>query len=266
VLKEFAKELKTKADATDQDRRKAAILDHWEHEEQSWKMLDHLLTVNDIDLSLEENGGLDEKDRIFIKELINGYPLGFKPSEKDNPRYEWGNPPPPYKGRGSDKIFLYEIVSNKRTGLDVDRLDYLQRDVQAALGQYSKTFERLSECVAVCTDQRGNLVLAYPEDEVQSVMETYTTRMSMYNKVYMHRKTLIMVCGTSNRQAGLIILRDRTANRRAILPMFLSFQLLPTFACVLECVAIGAHAKEATALSTLIGMSVRLFFWAVCLS
>jgi hypothetical protein len=157
-------------------------------------MLDHLLTVNDIDLSLEENGGLDEKDRIFIKELINGYPLGFKPSEKDNPRYEWGNPPPPYKGRGSDKIFLYEIVSNKRTGLDVDRLDYLQRDVQAALGQYSKTFERLSECVAVCTDQRGNLVLAYPEDEVQSVMETYTTRMSMYNKVYMHRKTLIMVC------------------------------------------------------------------------
>ena len=36
-----------------------------------------------------------------------------------------------FQGRAADKIFLYEVVSSKSTGLDMDRLDYLQRDVQA---------------------------------------------------------------------------------------------------------------------------------------
>ena len=189
VLHDYGKELKQRQGSSAQDLENADRLINWSHEEQSAKMLDYLLKANKIDL------GLDANDLIFIKELINGYPLGWKPPKDEGepfkPKWNW-NPPPPYQGRGVDKIFLYEIVSNKRTGLDVDRLDYLQRDVQAALGQHSKTFEKLTESVAVCTDDNGLHVLAYPEDEVQGVMETYTTRMSMYNKVYMHRKTLIM--------------------------------------------------------------------------
>lgn len=169
-------------DASEADIKVAKILINWTHEDQSNKMFDCLLLANKIDLSLEENGGLDAKDIMFIKELIRGSPLGG--SEEDGFKFE---------GRGDDKIFLYEIVSNRRTGLDVDRFDYLQRDSQAALGKHSKTFEKLTESAIVCTDPKGRLVLAFPEDEVQGVMEVYTTRMSMYNKVYMHRKTLIIV-------------------------------------------------------------------------
>lgn len=182
MLHEYGKTLAEKPDANDEDQKNAAILKKWTHEGQSMKMLDHLLLTNKIDLSLEENGALDDTDIIFIKELIKGEPLDG-PEEKEFT----------FQGRGADKIFLYEIVSNKQTGLDSDRLDYLQRDVQAALGQYSKVFERLTESCAVCKDPDGRFVLAYPEEEVGSVMETYTTRMNMYNKVYMHRKTLIMV-------------------------------------------------------------------------
>ena len=118
--------------------------------------------MNNIDLKLEENGGLDDRDLIFIKELIRGEPLEghFRPDmcaadssnrcslallvqkylltgttvqiltpEELLHRAESNGHC--FQGRAADKIFLYEVVSSKSTGLDMDRLDYLQRDVQA---------------------------------------------------------------------------------------------------------------------------------------
>lgn len=33
----------------------------------------------------------------------------------------------PYKGRPMEKSFLYEVVANKRNGIDVDKWDYFAR-------------------------------------------------------------------------------------------------------------------------------------------
>jgi hypothetical protein len=57
----------------------------------------------------------------LVKQLIRG----LKPSE----------PWPRGTGRGEEKRFLYDIVSNSRHGLDVDKLDYLLRDSMACLGE-----------------------------------------------------------------------------------------------------------------------------------
>jgi HD superfamily phosphohydrolase len=201
VLHAYGKQMHQEAEACEDDLQRAKMLQQaeimkkWCHEDQSIKMLDYLLQVNNIDLRLEENGGLDDRDLIFIKELIRGEPLEghFRPdmcaADSSNRAESNGQC---FQGRAANKIFLYEVVSSKSTGLDMDRLDYLQRDLQATLGLYQKIFERVSESAAVCTDPSGRLVIAYPEEEVQNVMETYTLRMSMYNKVYMHRKTLIL--------------------------------------------------------------------------
>ena len=34
----------------------------------------------------------------------------------------------PYHGRSEKKSFLYEVVANKRNGIDVDKWDYFARD------------------------------------------------------------------------------------------------------------------------------------------
>jgi hypothetical protein len=64
----------------------------WEHEDASRMMFDYLRKENAIEM--------DEEDATFVKALIDG----------DSRR---GNP--------NEKKFLYEIVANKRNGLDVDK-------------------------------------------------------------------------------------------------------------------------------------------------
>ncbi|KAI9920458.1 hypothetical protein PsorP6_015552 [Peronosclerospora sorghi] len=61
-----------------------------------------------------EDYGLTQQDVVFIKEII------------------WGGTLPELNGvlcgRSSDQRFLYGIVNNTQSGLDVDKLDYFMRD------------------------------------------------------------------------------------------------------------------------------------------
>lgn len=88
---------------------KARPNDHWRHEDWSVSIFEHLLEENGIDLT---NYGLTDIDRIFITEIIRG--------TKNKDRI----------GRTREKFFLYDIVNNSRSGLDVDKLDYFQRDIR----------------------------------------------------------------------------------------------------------------------------------------
>lgn len=92
-----------------------------QHEQASVMMFNHLLEVNSLYTTFGEHG-LDDSDILFIKELIAG-PDPNRTECNDTPASNW-----PYKGRPEDKSFLYEIVANKRTGIDVDKWDYFARD------------------------------------------------------------------------------------------------------------------------------------------
>ncbi|XP_060912849.1 deoxynucleoside triphosphate triphosphohydrolase SAMHD1-like [Labrus mixtus] len=96
-------------------------LEEWKHEKGSCDMLDHLVKENNIKPAMDMYGLIPEKDIRFIKEMIAG-PLQESKSKK------W-----PYKGRPEEKSFLYEIVSNKKNGVDVDKFDYLARIAEAFL-------------------------------------------------------------------------------------------------------------------------------------
>ncbi len=76
---------------------------------------------------LSRSAGLDFTDILFIKELIAG-PIDpatgvpFKHASVNTDEV-W-----PYRGRPESKSFLYDIVANKNSGIDVDKWDYTIRD------------------------------------------------------------------------------------------------------------------------------------------
>lgn len=83
------------------------------HEFASVGIFDILIAENNLMPEFKKYG-LNEDDAHFIKELILGDP------EEAPPGFVW-------KGRGN-KTFLYDIVANKRNGIDVDKFDYFARD------------------------------------------------------------------------------------------------------------------------------------------
>lgn len=72
-------------------------------------MFRHLIDVNELTHAFSARN-LSEIDIQFIEELIAGVP----PSA-------WADPATAPKGRPRDKSFLFEIVANKRNGVDVDK-------------------------------------------------------------------------------------------------------------------------------------------------
>ncbi|KAI1726709.1 HD domain-containing protein [Ditylenchus destructor] len=130
------------------------------HEVNSQNLFLRMLATNP-DLKLVLDQYLDESDYKFITELIDP-PTPFIKNGKWIP-----------KGRPREKSFLYEIVSNKLTGFDVDKLDYFLRD---ALYDKEMGFHRI----------------AFAEKNLEEIKDCFETRMRLHDRVYQH-KTCIAI-------------------------------------------------------------------------
>lgn len=109
----------------------------WDHEHASATLLDYLIDDNALWPTLAAHG-LGEADVKFVKELIFGGPSGA-PSD-----WVWS-------GRGQSKAFLFEIVANKRNGIDVDKFDYFARDCHQLGMKWSFDAQRLMRFCRVLT-------------------------------------------------------------------------------------------------------------------
>jgi len=124
------------------------------HEERSGILLEMIIKQNDVLSSI-----INDDEICFIKTLIN-------PSKE-------------HKG------FLYQIVSNTMTGLDVDKYDYLQRDIYS-LGFSAKIdTSRLIKHVKVIDNN-----LVYPEQAVHDIYNLFHTRHLLHVQVYCHKVTI----------------------------------------------------------------------------
>eukprot|EP00930_Biecheleria_cincta_P071838 TRINITY_DN59299_c0_g1_i1.p1 TRINITY_DN59299_c0_g1~~TRINITY_DN59299_c0_g1_i1.p1 ORF type:complete len:627 (+),score=109.55 TRINITY_DN59299_c0_g1_i1:58-1938(+) len=93
----------------------------WSHEDASKKLVEELFKQLDGKLRAQ---GLTDRDLLFVTELIDPPKKQLIQALKENKlREQW-----PLKGRDFKDAWMYEIVSNWRSGMDVDRFDYFVRD------------------------------------------------------------------------------------------------------------------------------------------
>lgn len=128
----------------------------WTHEDASEMMFDDLVEKNDIQI--------DQDDINFIKDLIKGVPSHSAHK----------NPP--------EKIFLFDIVANKRNGIDVDKFDYIARDVRAIGDHNNFSARRLIDSARVIDDQ-----ICFHIKDANSVYELCQLRFSNHKRIYSHK-------------------------------------------------------------------------------
>ena len=84
--------------------------------------------------------------------------------------------------QGLEKRFLFDIVANSRNGIDVDKMDYLQRDCYNVGIKSSFDASRLQSFAKVLDNE---VVFYYKE--AFSVYQLFATRYTLHKTVYQHR-------------------------------------------------------------------------------
>lgn len=81
--------------------------------------------------------------------------------------------------------FIYQIVSNNLTSLDVDKFDYLQRDIYALNFQAKVDVDTLVEQVKIIDNN-----FVYPDQATNDIINLFTTRHRLHIQVYCHKATI----------------------------------------------------------------------------
>ncbi|CAC5395716.1 SAMHD1 [Mytilus coruscus] len=144
----------------------------WKHEEGSVMMFNFLRNDNDLEQEFKKYG-LNDNDIAFIVEQIEG------PKERNNG--EW-----PYKGREKAKEYLYEVVANKRNGIDVDKWDYFARDCHGLGIQNTFDHNRFMKFARVIQVD-DSLQICSRDKEAETLYSMFQIRATLHRRAYQHR-------------------------------------------------------------------------------
>jgi len=136
----------------------------WCHEKASTMMFRHIIETEKTGLLTED---LSDNDINHICDLILG--------EKGSSQRPW----------------LFEIVSNPRNGIDVDKFDYMERDAQkSGVGHVAYDKYVLMRGARVL----NNNEICYPESKDFEVKKLFDSRYNLYRDCYTHRVTMSFEC------------------------------------------------------------------------
>uniref|UniRef100_A0A803V4R7 HD/PDEase domain-containing protein n=1 Tax=Ficedula albicollis TaxID=59894 RepID=A0A803V4R7_FICAL len=92
----------------------------------------------------------------------------------------------PYRGRPKEKSFLYEIVANKKNGIDVDKWDYFARDCHHLGISNNFDYKRLLVFTRVCEVENQKHICTR-DKEVGNLYEMFHTRNCLHRRAYQHK-------------------------------------------------------------------------------
>jgi hypothetical protein len=154
----------------------------WCHEDMSERVLEHLVDANALDLEedyygLGAGGGLRE-----VCALIRG-----KEEEAESPAGGRAGPSSSSSFfSSSSRGWMFDVVANKRNGIDVDKFDYLVRDAHCTGVRISTDPRRIMHFSRVA--DQGDAIL-FKHSEYEGIYRgLFQERATMHSKVYTHRK------------------------------------------------------------------------------
>lgn len=138
----------------------------WKHEESSTEMLKYIIQKYDLEKELKIYGLNMEYHVELICEFI----------------------------RGEGKLlvenhFLYQVVSNKDNGIDVDKWDYFLRDGNSLNLSISFDYKRLMQFSRVVLDPHSNQpkqVIAFRNKEARNIYDMFRVRSDLHLRAYQH--------------------------------------------------------------------------------
>ena len=159
---------------------------HWSHEQGSIDMFDFMYQENKQLQEIFREAGITQKELQLVKDLILG---------KD-PKTDEISEICTHQGKKMKKWFLYEIVSNKRNGIDCDKFDYLMRDSYYVGARNNFDCMRYFQTIRIIPVD-GQLQICVRDKEYLNLYEMFHMRWSLHHRVYQHKITKIveaMIC------------------------------------------------------------------------
>ncbi|XP_058464233.1 deoxynucleoside triphosphate triphosphohydrolase SAMHD1 [Malaya genurostris] len=144
----------------------------WTHEQTSCDMARHLFAANDIQLSQESY------EHFYAEQLICALITGNQKALKTL--------------LTPDTMFLSEIVHNKQYKIDVDKWDYLLRDLYYFNGvvQIDKAFVQLFDYARVVHDKTNVSHIAYRATDYRWIVELFEARTKLHIECYQNLTVL----------------------------------------------------------------------------
>lgn len=175
---------KTKPALTDEQRQRYA---EWTHEDASVALA--RLLWDDLAPSIRE-AGLESTDIEFVCALIDPpKKLLTRALNEGRLGKDWRALMP---HTPLEKGWMFEIVSNWRSGLDTDRFDYFRRDARHC--GIAKEFDhwRYMSTVRVLFDARNSVWTLSPPDKDKDLLkeDMFELRRSLHKKAYGHKSTV----------------------------------------------------------------------------
>ena len=135
----------------------------WTHEKGSCDLFDHLIQENEKVSKLMEENGIGQVEQNMIKSMIMGETT-----------------------MGEKRLFLFEIVSNKATGIDCDKFDYFARDTHHVGIKNSFEFKRYFKNIRIMPI-KGKLRICARDKEESNLYELFHIRWTLHRQVYQHK-------------------------------------------------------------------------------